>query len=86
MNQIADIVQHEITHREVLTKIVKTDDNRSYHISSDKIGHELGFYPKHDIQYAVTQLRDKFLSGAFEDPMNNPIYHNVRMMQKINLV
>src|SRR5262249_53829129 len=62
-----------------------TDDNRSYHISSEKIKKELGFSPKRTITDAVKDLVTAFKAGKIPDSMNDPHYFNIKMMQKIHL-
>ncbi|OVE82293.1 UDP-glucose 4-epimerase, partial [bacterium K02(2017)] len=62
-----------------------SDDNRSYHISSQKIKDELGFAPKYTIDDAVNELVNAFDAGNIEDSMNNPDYYNIKKMQQIDL-
>jgi nucleoside-diphosphate-sugar epimerase len=62
-----------------------TDDNRSYHVSSEKIRRELGFVPRHTIQAAVQELRAAFLAGLVPEPMTNPLYSNIKLMQSLGL-
>ena len=62
-----------------------TDDNRSYHISSEKIRRELGFAPKYTIQEAVQDLKAAFEAGRVVDPMSNPLYSNIKLMQSVGL-
>lgn len=84
VKDIAAIVKKTLNSDvEVIT--TPTDDNRSYHISAQKIADELGFIPKHTIEDAVKDLELAFQKGMFEDPMNNPVYFNVKMMNLIKL-
>ena len=62
-----------------------TDDNRSYHISSEKIARELGFAPRFTIEDAIRELADAFHAGKVKDPLNNPLYFNIKRMQEIHL-
>lgn len=62
-----------------------TDDNRSYHISSEKIRRELGFEPKYTIQAAVQDLKQAFQAGLVTDPLTNPLYSNIKLMQSVAL-
>jgi nucleoside-diphosphate-sugar epimerase len=62
-----------------------TDDNRSYHISSGKILRELGFQPKNTIENAVQELKEAFTAGLVRDPMTNPLYSNIKLMQNVGL-
>ncbi len=63
----------------------KTDDNRSYHISSDKIKNELNFHAKHSINEAVLDLVAAFKNKILIDPLNNEMYFNIKRMNNINL-
>jgi nucleoside-diphosphate-sugar epimerase len=69
------------------TEIVTTpsDDNRSYHISSEKIRRELGFVPGHTIEDAVRGLVDNFEAGRIPNPMTDIRYYNIKTMQAIEL-
>jgi nucleoside-diphosphate-sugar epimerase len=62
-----------------------TDDNRSYHISSEKIKRELGFVPKHTIEDAVRDLLAAFEAGKIPDSMTDIRYYNIKTMQAIQL-
>lgn len=65
--------------------IEPSDDLRSYHISSERIKDELGFVPRHDITEAVGDLKTAIEKGLFHDPMNNPLYFNIKRMKEIKL-
>jgi nucleoside-diphosphate-sugar epimerase len=69
------------------TEIVTTpsDDNRSYHISSEKIRRELGFVPTHTIEDAARGLLDGFRAGKIPEPMTDIRYYNIKTMQAIHL-
>jgi nucleoside-diphosphate-sugar epimerase len=69
------------------TEIVTTpsDDNRSYHISSEKIRRELGFVPTHTIEDAARGLVEGFRAGQIPDPMTDIRYYNIKTMQSIHL-
>jgi len=62
-----------------------TNDNRSYHISSEKIRRELGFEPSHTIEDAVRGLKQAFDGGRIPDPMVDDRYYNIKRMQAIKL-
>jgi nucleoside-diphosphate-sugar epimerase len=66
-------------------EVVKTDDLRSYHVNSNKIRQELGFAPAHTIEQAISDLRDAFQAGEVPDPMNDPLYYNIKRMQELHL-
>ncbi len=60
-----------------------SDDNRSYHINSDKIVKKLGFKPKHSVEDAIRDLCKAFKADKLPDSFDNDWYYNVRTMQKI---
>ena len=89
LRQIADMVQGvvgERTGRKVEIIATPTDDNRSYHVSSDKIRRELRFVPARTIGNAVQSLVDAFNRGKVPNPMSDKIYYNIKTMQATHLV
>jgi len=62
-----------------------TNDNRSYHVSSNKIKEELGFEAKHTIQKAILDLKRAFDEGKIPDPMHDIKYYNIKMMQALKM-
>jgi nucleoside-diphosphate-sugar epimerase len=84
VQEIANMVKHVIGD-DVSLEVVPTDDNRSYHVSSQKIKIELGFEAKRSIYDAVRDLRDAFLEGKLHDPLNNEMYFNIKRMNSIEL-
>ncbi len=63
-----------------------TDDNRSYHISSQKIKDELGFVTTHTIRNAVEDLCTAFDKGLLPNSLDNEIYFNIKRMQNLELI
>lgn len=80
---IADIVRSVVGKVDV--DVLPTDDLRSYQVSSTKIQRELGFTPKHTIEHAVQGLKSAIETGKLVDPMNNPMYFNIKRMQQVHL-
>jgi nucleoside-diphosphate-sugar epimerase len=84
VSEIAAIVR-EIVGPEVQIVTTPTHDNRSYHISSEKIKRELGFVPQHTIGDAVRDLVDAFQAGKIPNSMSDIRYYNIRTMQALNM-
>ena len=63
----------------------KTEDNRSYHISSEKIKSELGFIPKKNIKDAVIDLQNAFKNKFLQNTLDNEFYFNIKRMKNLNL-
>jgi nucleoside-diphosphate-sugar epimerase len=85
VEDLANIVKNAIEDRDIISEYVKTDDMRSYHINSDKIKNVLGFQPKYTIDDAIQSLVDAYNKGLIIDGLNNPVYYNIKMMQKVKL-
>ena len=85
VQKLAEIVQSEVTSRHVELVHVPTDDNRSYHISSQKIKDVLGFETQHSIQEAVADLIKAFDDKRLVDTFSNSNYFNIKRMQEIDL-
>jgi nucleoside-diphosphate-sugar epimerase len=71
--------------REIKLEVVPTNDNRSYHISSEKIARELGFRPKKTVEDAVRGLLSAFKEGKLPNSMTDGRYFNIKTMQTIDL-
>ena len=61
----------------------KSDDNRSYHINSDKIKNLIGYSPKRTIENAIEDLCDAFQKGLLPDSFSKDIYFNINRMKNI---
>jgi len=71
---------------DVVIKRTSTDDNRSYHVSSEKIKKKLNFHNKFTIEDAIKELADAFEKNYFSDPLNNEMYFNIKRMKNLRLV
>lgn len=66
-------------------KVEPTNDNRSYHVSSEKIKRELGFVAKRTIEDAVVGLKAAFDAGKVPNPLDDERYFNIKLMKAKNL-
>jgi len=85
---IARLVQRVVSKEfpekgEVAIVTTPSDDLRSYHINSDKIGRVLGYAPRHTIEDAVRDLCHAFRDGRIPDSMNDDQYFNVRRLKRL---
>jgi len=62
-----------------------TDDNRSYHISSQKIKDVLGFETQYTIKDAVLDLKSAFKEGKLPNSLTDEKYFNIKRMNSIQL-
>jgi nucleoside-diphosphate-sugar epimerase len=63
-----------------------TDDNRSYHVNSDKIQRVLGFKPKRTVEDAVRDLCAAFKAGKLPRSLDDTFYFNVRRLKEVKAV
>tara|TARA_B100000989_G_scaffold243282_1_gene190268 strand:+ start:5679 stop:6656 length:978 start_codon:yes stop_codon:yes gene_type:complete len=84
VDELAEDVK-EIIGEDIKIRKTKTDDNRSYHVSSEKIRSILGFKTKYTVKNAVQDLKNAFETGLLIDTFNNENYFNIKRMQSINL-
>ncbi len=76
------VVQEEFPDKgEIEIVTTPTNDLRSYHINSDKIGARLGFRPKRGIEEAVRDLCRAFKAGLLPDSMSDGRYVNVKVLK-----
>jgi len=85
VNKIAELIRDTVSDPSVMFETIPTDDIRSYHINSDKIREFLDFVPKYSIQDGIKSICKAHESRLIKDGLNNPLYHNIKLMQKVNL-
>ena len=84
VSQLAEIVRDAVGQPvEIVT--TPSDDHRSYHVSSARIGRDLGFLPRHTIEDAVVGLARAFATGRVAGAMTDDRYYNVKRMQALGL-
>jgi len=84
VRDIADIVR-AVVGQDVKIVTTPTDDNRSYHVSSEKIKRDLGFAPRHTIEDAARGLVSAFNAGKIPNSMSDDRYYNIKRMQRLSL-
>ena len=84
VSKIAETVKN-VVGEDVKLITTPSDDNRSYHISSQKIKDEIGFETTHTIQDAVEDLCAAFDKGLFPNSLEDEMYFNIKRMQNVEL-
>ena len=79
-NDVKDVIGSDV-------KIIRTksDDNRSYHVSSEKIKKILNFQTKYTVKDAALDLKKVFEKKILVDTFNNEFFFNIKRMNNINL-
>ncbi len=84
VKEIAETVKN-VVGSDVKLITSHSDDNRSYHISSNKIKNELGFIAKHTISDAVEDLCDAFDQNLLPNSLDDEMYFNIKRMNNLEL-
>lgn len=66
-------------------KYEPTDDLRSYRVDSSHIAEKIGFVPTREVDDAVSDLVKAFTQNKFFNPLDNPLYFNIKRMKELNL-
>ena len=84
VNELAEDVREIIgSNVEIINS--KSDDNRSYHVSSKKISDILNFNTKFTIKDAVSDLQSAFKNKLLINTFEDENYFNIKRMQSIKL-
>ena len=84
VDELAHCVREEIG-KDVKIINTKTNDNRSYHISSEKIYNILNFKAKYSINNAIKDLKNAFEKKIILNSFTDENYFNIKKMNKIKL-
>ena len=84
VRELADDVK-SIIGDDVKIDQTSSDDNRSYHVSSEKIRDILGFKTKHTVKDAVLDLKNAFEKKLLTNTFNDEFFFNIKRMNNINL-
>ena len=81
---VKKVVEHDMPeHGEVNIVTTPSNDYRSYHVNSDKIGRVLGFKPMRSIEDAVRDVTRAFGNHLLPNSFDDDQYYNVRTMKKL---
>ncbi|MBS0245083.1 MAG: SDR family oxidoreductase [Proteobacteria bacterium] len=83
-NMVKKVVEEEMPELgEIKITTTPSNDNRSYHVNSDKVRRVLGFEPKRNIEDAVRDLTRAFRNNMLPASFDDDWYYNVRTMKKL---
>ena len=85
VTELAQIVKQTVGG-DVSLEILNSDDNRSYHISSEKIQNQLNFNFQFTIVDAINGLIEAFEKKLLVDTLTDEKYFNIKTMNSIKLV
>ncbi len=84
VNHLSSLVK-KVIGDDVKIKRLKSNDNRSYHISSKKIEEELGFKTVKTIEDAIKDLKNAFDEKKLVNTLLDEKFFNIKRMNNINL-
>ena len=84
VNELAEDVR-SIIGQDVKITNSKSDDNRSYHVSSKKFFEILKFQTKYTVRDAVSDLEYAFRKKILKNTFDDENFFNIKRMQSINL-
>lgn len=83
--QIARLVQSAMGKTHVEIERVNSNDNRSYHVNSDKIARILNFRPRFSINQAIHSIVLAYAEEKIKEPLTNSDYYNIKKMQELQI-
>src|SRR4051812_18491957 len=84
VRDIAEMVRN-VVGKDIEVVTTPTDDNRSYHVSSERIRRDLGFAARRSLEDAVSDLRAAFDANLIPNSMTDDRYYNIKRMQRFRL-
>jgi len=85
INEIANVVKNVVGDDSIQFEVTPSNDNRSYHVNTDKMKKILNFECKYDLEDAIKSIMNAYNSGLIIDGLNNPNYYNIKKMKEIEL-
>jgi len=86
-NVVKQIVEEEFPGKSpIAMEVTESNDNRSYHINSDKVKRCLGFEPRLSVKDAVRDLCHAFRNEKIKNSMSDERYYNVKQIQALEVV
>ena len=85
VEDIAKMVRDALADPSIELEYTPTNDNRSYHVNSEKVKRVLGFETRYTIEDAIKDIADAYRRGLINDPFNNPLFSNIKRMQQLKV-
>lgn len=80
--EIAESIRDVMAGNPDIIKAPPRDDERTYHVSSEKIEKELNLVPKKTIKDAIKDITAAYEAELWKDPYKS-LYHNVSRMKEL---
>jgi len=83
---VKKVVEKKFLKKNIEIKYQSSDDNRSYHINSDKIKKTLNFIPIYNIENAIEELCEAFNNNLLPNSFEDDKYFNVKRMLNYKVI
>jgi nucleoside-diphosphate-sugar epimerase len=85
VEDIALMVVKTLEDPSIELEYTPSNDNRSYHVNSEKIKSVLGFEPQFTIEDAIRSIAEAYRAGEIADPLNNSLFSNIKRMRELQI-
>lgn len=85
VEDIAMLVRDTLGDPTIELEYTPSNDNRSYHVNSEKVRQVLGFETRFTIEDAVRDIAAAYRAGKIPDPLNNTRLSNIKRMQELRV-
>lgn len=85
VEDIAMLVRDTLGDGTIQLEYTPSNDNRSYHVNSEKVKRVLGFETRYTIEDAIKDIAGAYRRGLIKDPFTNPVYSNIKLMQQLKV-
>jgi nucleoside-diphosphate-sugar epimerase len=85
IEDIAKMVVKVLNDPGIELEYTPSNDNRSYHVNSEKVKRVLGFETRYTIEDAIQDITDAYRRGLIVSPLTNTLYSNIKRMQELRV-
>ncbi len=85
VEDIAKMVRDTLGDSTIELEYTPSNDNRSYHVNSDKVKRVLGFETQFTIEDAIRDIAQAYRDGKIHDPLKDTVFSNIKRMQELHI-
>ncbi len=85
VEDIALMVRETLADPTIELEFTPSNDNRSYHVNSDKIKRVFGFEAGYTIKDAISGIAEAYRAGKIPNPLTNTQFSNIKRMQELHV-
>lgn len=85
VEDIAKLVRATLNDPGIALEYTPSNDNRSYHVNSEKVKRVLGFEARFTIEDAIQGIAEAYRAGLIPNPFGDARYSNIKRMQELHV-